>query len=163
MVQYTLAQSPDVVLTVSGKDSKKAREQAMDQLIAMLDEGQLATSLADGFSGDQLVEVQPLPPSATVQQQEDAVVQAIQVLNQLATLKLKVQTSRAEALRVRSLVDLLFTDEPISDAELADLKDGFKVLKSFAQSNFRFRAARDQAESARQVLDQALGESGGEG
>ena len=158
MVQYTLAQSPDVVLTVSGKDSKKAREKAMDQLIAMLDEGQLATSLADGFSGDQLVEVQPPPSSASVQQQEDAVVQAIQVLNQLATLKLKVQPSRAEALRVRSLVDLLFTDDPISDTELTDLKDGFKVLKSFAQSNFRFREARSQAESARRVLDDALGE-----
>jgi hypothetical protein len=93
MVQYTLAQSPEVVLTVSGKDSRKAREKALDQLMAMLDEGDLPTSLADGFSAEQLVEVQPPTTSETVQQQEDAVVEAIQVLNQLATLKVKVQAS----------------------------------------------------------------------
>ena len=156
MVQYTLAQSPDVVLTVPGKDSNKAREKALDQLMTMLDDGDLTTSLADGFSAQQLVEVQPLPPSETAQQQEEAVVQAIQVLNQLATLKVKVQESRDEALKVRTLVDLLFTDEPITETQLAELKEGFKVLKSFAQGNLRFREARGQAEEARRMLDDAL-------
>jgi hypothetical protein len=92
-----------------------------------------------------------------VQQQEDAVVEAIQVLNQLATLKVKVQSSRDEALQVRELVDLLFTDDPMTEEQLTELKDGFKVLKSFAQSNLRFKEARTQAETARQVLDEALG------
>jgi hypothetical protein len=156
MVQYTLAQSPDVVLMVPGKDSRKARDKAMDQLMAMLDEGELPTALADGFSAEQLVEVQPTTTSAAVQQQEDAVVDAIQVLHQLATLKVKVQGARDEALQVRSLVDLLFTDDPMSEAQLTELKDGFKVLKSFAQSNLRLKEARAQAESARQILDQAL-------
>ncbi|HZG37153.1 MAG TPA: hypothetical protein VEZ50_00605 [Nodosilinea sp.] len=156
MVQYTLAQSPDVVLTVSGKDSRKAREKALDQLMAMLDEGELPTALADGFSAEQLVEVQPPTTSAAVQQQEDSVVEAIQVLNQLATLKVKVQASRDEALQVRQLVDLLFTDDPMTDDQLTELKDGFKVLKTFAQSNLRFKEARTQAEMARQVLDEAL-------
>lgn len=157
MVQYTLAQSPDVVLTVPGKDSRKAREQALDQLMTMLDEGVLSTVLADGFSAEQLVEVQPLPSAAAVEQQEDAVVAAIQILNQLATLKVKVQSSRDDALQVRSLVDLLFTDDPMTDDQLTELKEGFKVLKSFAQSNLRFKDARAQAETARQVLDDALG------
>ncbi len=157
MVQYTLAQSPEVVLTVSGKDSRKAREKALDQLMTMLDEGDLPTSLADGFSAEQLVEVHPPTTSETVQQQEDAVVEAIQVLNQLATIKVKVQASRDEALQVRDLIDLLFVDDPISDDQLTDLRDGFKLLKSFAQSNLRFKEARAQAENARQVLDEALG------
>lgn len=157
MVKYTLAQSPDIVLPVPGKDSRKAREKAMDQLMAMLDEGTLPTVLADGFSAEQLVEVQPPTSSAAVEQQEDAVVDAIQILNQLATLKVKVQTSRDEALQVRALVDLLFTDDPMTDDQLTELKDGFKVLKSFAQSNLRFKDARAQAETARQVLDDALG------
>lgn len=157
MVQYTLAQSPDVVLTVSGKDSAKAREKAMDQLMAMLDEGQLDTALADGFSSDQLVEVRPLEPSAMIQQREDSVVEAIQILNHLATLKVKVQDTRDEALKVRELVDLLFVDDPLSEEQLTDLKDGFKVLKTFAQNNLRYLEARDQAESARKILDQALG------
>ncbi|MBE9158635.1 hypothetical protein IQ265_17615 [Nodosilinea sp. LEGE 06152] len=157
MVQYTLAQSPDVVLTVSGKDSRKAREKALDQLMALLDEGTLPTALADGFSAEQLVEIQATATSAAVQQQEDSVVDAIQVLNQLATLKVKVQSSRDEALQVRQLVDLLFTDDPMTEDQLTELKDGFKVLKSFAQSNLRFKEARAQAEEARQVLDEALG------
>jgi hypothetical protein len=157
MVQYTLAQSPELVLTVSGKDSRKTREKALDQLMALVDEGELSNALADGFSADQLVEVQPPTTSESVQQQEDAVVEAIQVLNQLATLKVKVQSSRDEALQVRELVDLLFTDDPMTEEQLTELKDGFKVLKSFAQSNLRFKEARAQAETARQVLDEALG------
>ena len=157
MVQYTLAQSPDVVLTVSGKDSAKAREKAMDQLMAMLDEGKLDTSLADGFSSEQLVEVRPPEPSHHMKEQEDAVVEAIQILNHLATMKTKVQDTRDEALRVRQLVDLLFVDDPISEDQLSELKNGFKVLKTFAQNNLRYLEARDQAEDARRVLDQALG------
>jgi len=157
MVQYTLAQSPEVVLNVSGKDSAKAREKAMDQLMAMLDEGKLDTSLADGFSSEQLVEVKPPEPSNMTKQREDAVVESIQVLNHLATMKAKVQDSRDEALKVRELVDLLFVDDPISEDQLAELKDGFKVLKSFAQNNLRYLEAREQAENASKILDEALG------
>lgn len=160
MVQYTLAQSPDVVLTVSGKDSAKAREKAMDQLMAMLDDGELDNSLADGFSSDQFVEVRPPMPSDDVKRREEAVIESIQVLNHLATLKVKVQDTRDEALKVRELVDLLFVDDPISEEQLGHLKDGFKVLKSFAQTNLRYLEAREQAEQARKILDEALGQSG---
>ena len=40
--------------------------------------------------------------------------------------------------------------------EIASLKDGFKVLKNFAQANVRYRDARSKAESARAILDEAL-------
>lgn len=156
MVQYTLAQSPEVVLNVSGKDSRKAREKAMDQLVELMDEGKLPTNLADGFDPQQLIEVKTPETSSEVKSQEDAVVEAVQVLNHLATLKMKMQDSREEALQVRQLVDLLFVDEPMSEAQLAELKDGFKTLKSFAQSNLKYKDARSQAETARQVLDDAL-------
>ena len=99
------------------------------------------TSLADGFSSEQLVEVKPPEPSNMTKQREDAVVESIQVLNHLATMKAKVQDSRDEALKVRELVDLLFVDDPISEDQLAELKDGFKVLKSFAQNNLRYLEA----------------------
>lgn len=156
MVQYTLAQSPEVLINVRGKDSDRAREKAMDQLIELMDEGKLTTALADGFSPQQLIEVKEPQTTDTVQQQEDAVVEAVQVLNHLATLKVKMQESRTEALQVRELVDLLFTDEPLAEDEFNSLKEGFKVLKSFAQSNLRYREARAQAEAARKVLDEAL-------
>ena len=154
MVQYTLAQSPEVILTVPGKDSAKAREKAMDQLMELMDTGELPTDLSEGFSAQQLIEIKE--PATDTAGDEDAVTQAVQVLSNLATLKLKVQESRAEALEVRKAVDILFTDKSVSEEEIARLKEGFKVLKSFAQANLRYQDARSKAEQARAVLDQAL-------
>ncbi|MBD1831427.1 hypothetical protein H6F74_16935 [Trichocoleus sp. FACHB-90] len=154
MVQYTLAQSPEVILTVPGKDSKKAREKAMEQLMELMDAEELPTDLEEGFSPQQLIEVKEL--QADEKSDEDAVTQAVQVLSNLATLKLKVQESRSEALKIRAQVDILFTEQPVSEEEISSLKDGFKVLKNFAQVNQRYLEARSKAEEARAVLDEAL-------
>ena len=154
MVQYTIAQNPEVILTVSGKDSPKARERAMDQLMDLMDAGELPTDLSEGLSAKQLIEVKPGEDTAT--NDEDAVTQAVQLLSSLVTLKLKVQELRAEALKVRTQVDILFTEKLISEEEIASIKEGFKVLKTFAQINLRYQEAKSQAEQARAVLDQAL-------
>jgi hypothetical protein len=156
MVVYTLAQSPETVIEVAGKDSAKARDKAMDQLVALMDDGKLPTTLADGFGPQQLIEVEDLPLQDSTQTEEANVIEAVQVLSQLATLKLKLQDSREEALAVRELVDLLFSPEPITQEQVDSLKDGFKTLKQFAQHNLKYRDARTQAEAARQVLDEAL-------
>jgi hypothetical protein len=154
MVQYTLAQSPDVILTVPGKDSAKAREKAMDELMEMMDAGELTTDLADGFGPQNFIEVKDQPSLVT--EAEDSITQAVQILSNLATLKLKAQESRSEALNVRAQLDVLFTDDEVSEADITSLKDGFKVLKTYAQMNLRYREARPQAEQARDVLDRAL-------
>ncbi|PSB26733.1 hypothetical protein [Stenomitos frigidus] len=154
MVQYTLVQSPEVILTVPGKDSVKAREKAMDQLIELMDAGELPTELSDGFAPQQFIEVKE--PIVNPSPDEDAVTQAVQILSNLATLKLKLQDSRAEALQVHAEIDILFSDEPVSEEEIASLKDGFKALKAYAQANLRFKEARKQAAEARGVLDRAL-------
>jgi len=158
MVQYTLAQSPDVILTVPGKDSAKARDKAMDQLIELMESGNLPTDLSDGFGPHQFIEVKE--PVLTNTEDEDAITQAVQVLSNLATLKLRVQASRAEAMKIRAQIDTLFTDEVVSEEEIASLKEGFKVLKTYAQANLRYREARAQAEQARLVLDRALKSEG---
>ncbi|WP_414566766.1 MULTISPECIES: hypothetical protein [unclassified Anabaena] len=154
MVQYTLAQSPEIILTVSGKDSAKARDKAMDQLMELMEAGQLSTELEEGFGPQQLIQVKE--PANDAVSGEDSITQAVQILNTLATLKLKVQETRTEALEVRQAVDVLFSDDAVSEEEIASLKEGFKVLKNFAQANLRYQEARDKAEHARQVLDQAL-------
>ena len=156
MVQYTIPQSPeDVLITVSGRDSAKAREKAMDQLLEMMGNGELTADLDDGFTPKDFIEVKEQQTEPTAE--ENAVVDAVQVLSNLANLKIKVQGSRNEALKVRELVDLLFTDDVITDEQLDELKSGFKVLKTFAQSNLRYKDARANAEEARKVLDAALG------
>ncbi|GAX36309.1 hypothetical protein [Nodularia sp. NIES-3585] len=154
MVQYTLAQSPEIMLTVPGKDSAKAREKAMDQLMELMDAGKLPTELEEGFGPQQLIEVKESTNDSA--SGEDSITQAVQILNNLATLKLKVQESRADALEIRKAVDVLFLDNSVTEEEIARLKEGFKVLKSFAQANLRYQEARAKAEHARQVLDQAL-------
>ena len=154
MVQYTLAQSPEIILTVPGKDSAKAREKAMDQLMELMDADKLPTELEEGFGPQQLIEVK----ESTIDTPggEDTITQAVQILSNLATLKLKVQESRAEALEIRKAVDVLFSDQSVTEEEISRLKEGFKVLKNFAQANLRYQEARAKAEQARQVLDQAL-------
>lgn len=156
MVQYTIPQSPeDVLITISGRDSAKAREKAMDQLLEMMGDGELTADLDDGFTPKDFIEVKDHKTEPTAEENE--VVEAVQVLSNLANLKMKVQGSRSEALKVRDLVDLLFTDDVIEEEQLEELKSGFKVLKTFAQSNLRYRDARANAEDARKVLDSALG------
>jgi LPS O-antigen subunit length determinant protein (WzzB/FepE family) len=154
MVQYTLAQSPDIILTVPGKDSAKAREKAMDQLMQLMDEGKLPTELEDGFSAKQLIEVKEVSMDTT--SGEDEITQAVQILSNLATFKLKVQDSCAEALEIRKQVDILFSDDSVTEEEITRLKEGFKVLKTFAQANLRYQEAKAKAEQARQILDRAL-------
>ncbi|MBW4538467.1 MAG: hypothetical protein KME43_04895 [Myxacorys chilensis ATA2-1-KO14] len=163
MVQYTLAQSPEIILTVPGKDSSKAREKAMDQLMELMDEGKLPTDLADGFGPKNFIEIKdPTGINAgrnsagTASDNEDSINQAVQILSALATLKLKAQESRTEALQVRQHIDVLFTDDLVTEEEINQLKEGFKVLKNYAQTNLRYRDARAQAEDARTVLDTAL-------
>ncbi|MFN6144625.1 MAG: hypothetical protein ACK48A_20830 [Pseudanabaena sp.] len=153
MVRYTLAQSPEVVLTVAGKDSPKARDKAMAELIELMDSGKLDTDLADGFSPDQFIEVRELSMS---EDREDPITQAVQILNNLATLKIKVQELRSDAMQVRSQIDILFSDEIVSEEQINSIQEGFKTLKNFAQLNMKFLDARSQAEKARQVLAEAL-------
>jgi hypothetical protein len=108
-----------------------------------MDEDKLPVALSEGLSSQELIEIKE--QDSVPAEGEDAVIQAVQVLNSLATLKLKVQELRDEALKVRAQIDILFTDESVSEEEIATLKEGFKVLKNFAG-----------AEQARAVLDEAL-------
>ncbi|MCU0565297.1 MAG: hypothetical protein MUF49_01710 [Oculatellaceae cyanobacterium Prado106] len=155
MVKYTLKEDPEIIIEVSGKDSAKARDKAMDQLMQLLNEGKLSTDLENGFGPSEFIEVKEMSQTES-SQEEDEIVEAVQLLNNLATLKLKTQESKQEAMEMRELIDLLFTDEPISETDVTRLKDGFKTLKNFAQANIRFREARNQAEQARAILDRAL-------
>ncbi|MBE9029557.1 hypothetical protein IQ266_07255 [filamentous cyanobacterium LEGE 11480] len=154
MVQYTLPQAPELKINVSGKDSAKARDKAMEKLIGLIESGEIPPETADGFGPQQFIEVDE--PGTLIVGSEDALNQAVQILSGLATLKLKAQDSRAAALEVREKIDILFTDDPISEEDIAEFKDGFKILKTYAQANLKYRAARAQAETAREVLDEAL-------
>jgi len=159
MPRYTLPENPEVILDVPGtRDTSKAREKAMDQLMELLDEGKLGTDLPNGFSPDRFVKVDDELPDLGLGEDstDDEMTQAVQILSTLASLKAKLQETRTEALAVRSQIDILFSDAPVSPEQLSDLKNGFKVLKTFAGLNDRYRRARAQAEAAREILDKTL-------
>ncbi len=157
MVSYTLPQNPDTIITVRGKDSERSRQKAMDKLVEMMDSGEIATELENGFGPEQFIEVKESKASKEItSEEEDAVAQALQILSDLAALKIKVVEYREEALDIRSAIEVLFTDEPVTVEEIASLKEGFKVLKTFALASLRYREAREKAEEARIILDLAL-------
>ena len=158
MVSYTLAQNPDTIITVRGKDSDRARQKAMDKLVEMMDSGEIPTELENGFSPEQFIEVKESKEvtKEIISEEEDAVTQAVQTLSDFAALKIKVVESREEALKILSAIEVLFTDETVTVEEIANLRDGFKILKTFAVANLRYREARDKAQKARVILDQAF-------
>ena len=157
MVSYTLPQNPDTIITVRGKNSERARQKAMDKLVEMMDSGEVPTELENGFSPEQFIEVKESKElKEIISEEEDAVAHAVQILSDFAALKIKVVESKEEALKIRSAIEVLFTDKPVTVDEIANLRDGFKILKTFAVANLRYREARDKAEGARVILDQAL-------
>jgi len=157
MVSYTLPQNPETIITVRGRDSEKARQKAMDKLVEMMDSGEIPTELENGFSPEQFIEVKESKELKEItSEEEDAVAQAVQVLSDFAALKMKVVESREEALKIRSAIEVLFTDEPVTVEEITNLKEGFKILKIFAVANLRYREGKEKAKEARIVLDQAI-------
>jgi hypothetical protein len=153
MVQYTLAQYPEVVLTVSGKDSKKARYKATEQIIELINTNKLLLRLPEGFSTRQLIEIKE---QDFMVKGEDEIIKAVKILNNLATSKLKVQELHDQALQVRKRIDILFTDQVLSKEDIQRLQEDFNILKDFAQANLRYKEALSEAQKARDVLDEAL-------
>ncbi|MCL2926308.1 MAG: hypothetical protein MGF17_17300 [Trichodesmium sp. MAG_R04] len=157
MVSYTLPQNPDIIITVRGKNSERARQKAMDKLVEMMDSGEILTELENGFSPEQFIEAKESKElKEIISEEEDAVAQAVQILSDFAALKIKVVESREEALKIFSAIKVLFTDQAVTVEEIANLRDGFKILKTFAVANLRYKEARDKAEKARVLLNEVL-------
>jgi hypothetical protein len=155
MVQYSFPQNPDIILTVTGKDSSRAREKAMAQLIDLMDGGMLDAETVDGLEPQQLVEVGKEPPAPSGEA-DDPIAHAVQTLSTFAGLKLKLQELQGDAIEVRSQIDILFGPEPITEAQINALKDGFKTLKTYAQLYHRLQELLPRAEASRAMLDRAL-------
>lgn len=157
MVRYTLAESPETVIEVSGKDSAKSRDKAMHILMQKLENDEV--ELPNGFQKEDFIEVTETQPSADTGKAEDEVTQAVLVLTNLANLKFKAQQTREEALEIRKLVDILFSDTELSEQDLNTLKNGFKTLKNYAHLRIQYQESLKEAETAREILDKALGKA----
>lgn len=161
MPQYTLAEDPTIILTVPGKnDTKKNRESAIEQLLELMDSGELDIDLKDGFGPDQLILIKDgkTEGNASLKEstsEDSGVVQAVQTLTQFASLRQRVEELRPAAQEARSQIDLLFAGE-VTVEQIQQIKEGLKSLKNFAQVNIQFRESISEAEAARKTLDEAL-------
>ena len=162
MATYTIAECPEISVTVRGKDSSTVRQKALDKIIELMDAEELPTELPDGLSAEQLIEVKEQPNNSDIntnEAEEDAVVKAVRELNNLANLKIKVEELHQVAVKARKDLGILFTDAPIEQEvdQLKDLlKSSFKILKDFAAASASYKEAKINAENARAVLDEAL-------
>ncbi len=161
MATYTIAECPEISVTVRGKDSPTTRQKALDKIIELMDSEKLPTELPDGLSAQQLIELkeQPNHTSDTDEAEEDDIIKAVRELNNLASLKLKVQELHPAAVKARKDLSILFTDTPIEqdvDQLKESLKGNFKILKDFAVASVNYKEAKIKAENACAVLDQAL-------
>lgn len=153
MVQYTFPQSPDIVITLNGKDSEKARRTALKQAVRLINTGEIELRLPNGFSIFQLVEISK---GDLMAENEDKVIKAVKILHKLIASKQDVQKLREQALQIRNQLNDLFTDKKIDDKELNEIKKGLKIIEDFAKANLRYKEALSEAELARSVLDEAL-------
>merc|ERR1739838_432344 len=116
-----LPQNPDIIITVRGKNSERARQKAMDKLVEMMDSGEILTELENGFSPEQFIAAKESKElKEIISEEEDAVAQAVQILSDFAALKIKVVESREEALKIFSAIKVLFTDQPVTVEEIAN-------------------------------------------
>lgn len=106
----------------------------------------------------ELTELAAVPALKPTQTAEEEITQAIQVLSNLATLKLKTQESKDQSVEVLRKIESLFKlEEPISPQDLEELKTGFKTLNKFALAVNQYYETKTKAEAAKKVLDAILG------
>jgi hypothetical protein len=92
MATYTIAECPEINVTVRGKDSPTVRQKALDKIIELMDSDELPTELPEGLSAEQLVEIKEQPNNdSDTDEAEEGVIKAVRELNNLASLKIKLQ------------------------------------------------------------------------
>lgn len=159
MARYTIAECPEISISVRGRDSLTTRERALDKIMQLIDNDELPTELPEGLSSEQLIEVKESNEHIDSEIEEDVVVRAVRELNNLANLKIKLQELHQAAIKVRKDLDVLFIDTPIElepEQFKENIKSSFKILKDFAVVLINYKDAKNKAENARIVLDEAL-------
>jgi len=123
----------------------------MDQLVDLMDAGELDIELSEGFGPRQFIEVKE--PVAVADSDEDAIVQAVQVLSSLVTSSLRFRSYALRLLRFAlRWTSCSRMSQLVRTRSLAS-KKASRFLKLLPRLIYQ---TKSQAEQARAVLDQAL-------
>lgn len=160
MATYTLAEVPEVTVSVRGKDSPIIRQKALDQIADMLESGELLTELPKELSIEQLVLTDSAKTTDTESDEEQPLEMALRELQKFLFLKLRTQRLKQSATVARQNMANLLSEETLEqDLDEAEetIKGHFKTLKDFVGVLREYRQSKPRAESALIVLDEALG------
>ncbi len=86
MATYTLADLPEVKVSVQGKDSPITRQKAIDKIAEMSKAGELLDVLANDLSAEQLLLIEAPPQTADLEsdEEEDPLIVAVRELNKFS-------------------------------------------------------------------------------
>lgn len=160
MVSYALKQAPEIVLDVPGRDSRKQRQQALDQLLDKISEDEdLRSKLSDGASHDDLIVVTEQVP--VVVSEPDNSVEEVKTLVQSIVsygfMRVKLEQDRKEAQSVLKDLEAIFDPAvELTEETVSDLKKKSKLLIGYAENKAAFGEIRSTAEQSRVQLQKIL-------
>lgn len=153
MPQYTIPYCPELLFEVPGADSDNARYKATQQIVFLINEGQLKIKLPEGFSTRKLIEITKQDLMA---ENEHKIIEAVKIISKLSAAKQITQELHEQALQTRGTIDALFSNQALTKKDFDDIESKLKILKNFAIANLRYKEALFEAEKARRILDEAL-------
>jgi len=161
MATYTLAEAPEITVSIRGKDSLITRNKALDKITEMLGSGELPTELPNGLSTEQLILAEASAKTTDTEgdEEQEPLEMAVRELQKFLFLKLRTQRLKQGATQARQNIASILTEESIEqDLDQLEemLKGNFKTLKEFVGILREYRQAKPGAESALVILDEAL-------
>jgi len=161
MATYTLAEAPEVIVSVRGKDSLTTRQKALDKIADMLESGELPTEVPKGLNLEQLILTEA--PTRTTDAEGDEDQEPLEIvvreLHKFLLLKIRTQRLKQLAVQARQNIDTILTEESIEqDLDQLEemLKGSYKSLKDFVSALGEYRQTKPGAEAALTILDEAL-------
>jgi len=161
MATYVLAELPDILITVRGKDSITTRQKALDKIADMLSSGELSTEVPKGLTPEQLI-LSETPAKTTEpesDEEQEPLSMAVREVHKFLLLKIKTQRLKQLALQARQNIDTILTLESIEqdfDQLEEMLKGDYKTIKEFVGALGEYRQTKTGAEAALRLLDEAL-------
>jgi len=161
MATYVLAELPDILITVRGKDSITTRQKALDKIADMLSSGELPTEVPKGLTPDDLIltEAPARTTDAEGDEEQEPLSMAVRELHKFLLMKIRTQRLKQLALQARQNIDTILTLESIErDLDQLEemLKGDYKTIKEFVLALGEYRQTKTGAEAALAILDEAL-------
>lgn len=165
MVSYALKQAPEIILDVPGRDSRKQRQQALDQLIDKANEDEaLRSKLADGAGHDDLIVVTEQVPVIAKDKESDTpdttvedVKTLVQAIVSYGFMRVKLEQDRQEAQSVLKELEIIFDPKTeLTEEIITDLRKKSKLLISYAENKASFGDVRTNAEESQVKLEKIL-------